>query len=495
MMGGGAKVDEKASKLDLKVRDKIVVVDVELQLTDFGQIVDRLKDFLGEGALLLKNEAAMVYHRSHIHELAKGLKKYLDDRHQFPPGTENRASGGLGTPPDERIAWTAELLPYIDKSFEDLKVDKNKSWKEGDNVHAASLAIPYYLAPDEPKGSYPQGSWRQVVPGLLSPVAAIHFVGIAGVGLDAAEYRIGDQSTAKKRGIFHYEHATKREEITDGLDQTIALIQVPPSFRTCWLAGGGSTVRGVPEKDSVAPFVCTEYKGKKGTFAIMADGKVRFIAADMNPETFKALCTIAGGEKIEDLDEIAPVVPDNTVTLKTTVAGDQPKPPAEAPKPPESAPATGQLPAGWERVDDRDGRYSVALRMNGKEIKTQQKLPASLNNVTMYARGVQFGQGEGALMVNYCDYPSSALKGGSKPLFDGFVASLSARVGKPSSDKETTILGHPGREVQIDTTNGPVKVRVFLAGSRLYSLSAGGKPQVISDKDVQTFMDSFKITD
>src|SRR5262249_29140265 len=197
---------------------------------------------------------------------------------------------------------------------------------------------PYFLAADEPAGSYPPGSWRYLAPGTHSPVAGIHFVGMGGLGLDAAEYSASDPAVAKKLGVFGYDRETRVADITDGLDQTIVLIQVPPSFKTCWLSAGGSTIRGVPEDDPVAPFVCITYKGKRGTFAIMGDGKVRFIAADMKPETFKALCTIAGGEKIDNLGEIAPSVPDPGTTLKPTLPGDLPQPPVDGPKPPVDGP-------------------------------------------------------------------------------------------------------------------------------------------------------------
>jgi hypothetical protein len=45
--------------------------------------------------------------------------------------------------------------------------------------------------------------------------------------------------------------------------------------------------------------------------AIMGDFKVRFIRADIKPEIFRAMCTIAGGEKIANLDAFAPVVVDS----------------------------------------------------------------------------------------------------------------------------------------------------------------------------------------
>ena len=82
---------------------------------------------------------------------------------------------------------------------------------------------------------------------------------------------------AKKRGVFGNERITKFSDIKDGLENTILILQVPPDYKTAWLAGGGSTVRGVPETDSVRPFVCTDYNGKRGTFAIMCNGDVRFI--------------------------------------------------------------------------------------------------------------------------------------------------------------------------------------------------------------------------
>ena len=69
---------------------------------------------------------------------------------------------------------------------------------------------------------------------------------------------------------------------------------------------------GVPETGSIKPFVCTERdvlgKRVKGTYAIMADGTVRFIPETIADEAFKALCTIAGGEKV-DLDKETILVP------------------------------------------------------------------------------------------------------------------------------------------------------------------------------------------
>jgi hypothetical protein len=96
------------------------------------------------------------------------------------------------------------------------------------------------------------------------------------------------------------------------------IIQVPADYKASWMAGGGSTIRGVAEADSVRPFVCTTYNGKRGTYAIMANGDVRFIPETISDANFKALCTIAGGEKIDNLDAITTLIKAPKSELKAT---------------------------------------------------------------------------------------------------------------------------------------------------------------------------------
>ena len=88
-----------------------------------------------------------------------------------------------------------------------------------------------------------------------------------------------------------------------GLSNAILMIQVPHDGDTGvspWMAGGGTTLRGVPEKNSIAPFVLStdrngktiNQQNKRGTYAVMADGSVRFIDQNVSDEVFQAMCTI-----------------------------------------------------------------------------------------------------------------------------------------------------------------------------------------------------------
>jgi hypothetical protein len=156
----------------------------------------------------------------------------------------------------------------------------------------------------------------------VADLAATHFVGMAGVGIDAADYDPKDASKLKKLGVFGYDRWTKAEDVKDGLANTIYVIQVPPNYPRPWIAGGGATVEGVPEAGSIKPFVRTHANGKRGTYALMCDGSVRFIADSISDEAFKALCTTQGGEEV-DLDQVAPRVKPTKggAELKTTGAG------------------------------------------------------------------------------------------------------------------------------------------------------------------------------
>ena len=69
-----------------------------------------------------------------------------------------------------------------------------------------------------------------------------------------------------------YEKSASLQEIREGrgLSNTILMMQIPhdgPAGATPWLAGGGATRCGVPEKNPIAPFVLsTDRDGKPLTY-------------------------------------------------------------------------------------------------------------------------------------------------------------------------------------------------------------------------------------
>jgi hypothetical protein len=116
-------------------------------------------------------------------------------------------------------------------------------------------------------------------------------------------------------------------------------LQVADAYRGPWLAGGGSTVRGVSNDDEcMTPYLCGEYEigGKKvkGAFAVMADGKVRFIPETIDKKVFRAMCTI-NAAKIENVDDLAPQLNEDGEVVGAAKV-EEPK--KEGPKPEEKKP-------------------------------------------------------------------------------------------------------------------------------------------------------------
>jgi uncharacterized protein (TIGR03067 family) len=315
--GAGEGKEEEKNDGTIKVTREDEVVVCALELTLNNKAYGMISTFVNEGVVMLKSQADLASRRVRIHDLAAAMQSYVKATGAFPQGALPRSAGGLPAAPDRRLAWTAALLPHLGEEYRAWKVFANQSWDEGANLLVAHRVVPHFLMPSAPEAgsmliAYPgKGEWL---------FGATHFVGVSGLGLDAAEYVPGNSETDKKRGVFGWDRVTRLAEIKNP-DKTIVLLLVRGEHKAPWLAGGGATVRAVSDDDEdgkpIAPFVCTtfpskpgvesKFDGKRGTIAIMADGKVRFIPEDLPTATFRALCTIAP-KKIDKFDEVCPVL-------------------------------------------------------------------------------------------------------------------------------------------------------------------------------------------
>jgi hypothetical protein len=185
----------------------------------------------------------------------------------------------------------AGMLPYLGHDALAKQIYFGKSWKDPATWVAARTRVPEFLDPTDPQ-HLQWASW----PGLPLDVAATHVVGIAGIGPNAAEWTDDNPEAAGKLGAFGYNRMASLAQIEKGrgLSNTAVMIQVSPGSSvgmTPWLAGGGSTVRSIPETDSIKPFL-HNYGGKTGVYVIMGDGSVRFVNANIDNTVFQQMCTI-----------------------------------------------------------------------------------------------------------------------------------------------------------------------------------------------------------
>jgi flagellar basal body-associated protein FliL len=287
--------------------------------------VDRTDEFVtiqiiirGETAALFEEKIASYFTGSFADSLMQGTLRlgdmkfaYLAYRHtndKLPygafPRPSDAARGGRPYPPNERVSFFPEFLPYLgDDRYFAIKdgINRSKSWRDVDNVKQGRILIPQFL--------HPEGGPRFVkIRSLDTDMAATHYVGMAGVGPDAAYLPRGHRDA----GVFGYDRQTTLEDVrlNDGESYTIMLIQTDKSMVGPWIAGGGYTVRGtsVSGNDVGQPggFSAPAHKGMQGTWVVMCDGSTRFLKKGVSPTVFKALCTVWGRDDHGEVDLLAP---------------------------------------------------------------------------------------------------------------------------------------------------------------------------------------------
>jgi hypothetical protein len=270
------------------------------------------------------------------------------------------------------------------------------------------------------------------------------------------------------------------------------------------LAGGGSTVEGVLEKDSIRPFVSPQADGKRGTLVVMADGSVRFISENISDDVFKALCTIQGGETDVIIDRDAPPV--------ARPEGSEPPPPAQpavaAPStggwqrflgllnfggkpeigmdvPPPTVPQPSQPKAAsprtdeWKEVTSQEGGFSISFPSKPQETKNGLILASP-----------------GHYEVTYQDMTEAMLKQQgvfeTSQILDTLpqrVKSLRAGARLTGELKKITLDDNPGREFTLTLGgNRLLHYRIYVVKDRVYVLMA-----MNSEANVQRFFDSFKL--
>ncbi len=386
--------------------------------------------------------------------------------------------------PKNRISWMAGLLPFIGQESLHARISFKHNWRDPANWIAGRAVVPEFLDP-----TYPDATRQVLVGGVPSEFGATHVVGVAGVGLDAASYPRDDPAFVAKRGIFGYDKSATLKEVQDGrgLSNAIAMLQVPhdgPAGVTPWIAGGGATLRGVPEKNSVAPFVLStdrsgkviQHNGKRGTYAMMADGSVRFIDQNVSDDVFKAMCTVGGGAP----DNFSPATNPHTPLVNPPRKDDVKPEPAvpvkpvvkpAAPAAPAKPAADAKVPAGW--VTFQGDGFSVAMPL---QPVVQTVDAPNIGKVTVHVAALPDKKGNFSVALVKLPEPLMAQIKSLGP--DGLkqLAQMGAPKGvKFVRDTPVTQDGHAGREFALELDLPQVgklvnTTRLFVLGDRVLTL-------------------------
>jgi hypothetical protein len=273
----------------------------------FVGIVVVAVNLLAVGILRLRESADRNQCQDHLRNIAVALHDFQDSNKRFPSATLPNDY----LPPEKRLSWLVPTFGFIDGQLS-FSLDRAKAWDAEENREPKARGTEdewsvfgecaLFLCPANPRRSSP--GWPSLT----------HYVGVAGLGKDAVQL----ERSHPKAGVFGYRPpwTLRGENPRDDMDLGIRLRDIQDGPATTllvietnrdngpWTAGGPPTVRGLDPEGG-------PYLGKAGQFgsyhwggthAAFADASVRFLAASIDPRVFEALATIAGGEKVGDLD-------------------------------------------------------------------------------------------------------------------------------------------------------------------------------------------------
>ena len=214
---------------------------------------------------------------NNLKQIGLSLHNYHDTFRHLPTGTVPNEK----LKPEKRLSWFASVLPFIDQAPLHELIDFEEGWDSDANAEWMKTVIPALQNPQNPGAKD-------------SKFGTTHYVGIAGIGKDAAELKLPH----KRAGVFGYNRKLRFRDVTDGLSNTVAVSEASKDFGP-WGSGGKATIRGLTKKPYIngPDGIGSSFPG--GCNMLLLDGSVRFISENIDPSVMESLSTIAGGEIID----------------------------------------------------------------------------------------------------------------------------------------------------------------------------------------------------
>ena len=117
-------------------------------------------------------------------------------------------------------------------------------------------------------------------------------MGIGGVGEDAPKGPVHGENA----GIFSYDRKTRIRDITDGTSNT-AMVAETSDTGTPW-AAGSKTIRALTQEPYINGPDGIGGPSVGGCNVLFADGSVRFISENIDPEVMRRLAAMRDGKVI-----------------------------------------------------------------------------------------------------------------------------------------------------------------------------------------------------
>ncbi len=256
--------------------------------------------------------------RNNLKQIGLALHNYLDVHRVFPPSSTSdvEQGGWISNPVSRHIhSWASLLLPQLDQGNLFNTIDYNVSSMHPANLPAASTLIaafrcPSYTGPDHSQdANYTRFSNRYAIQNY-----------VAMAGSDVGHIYGQNSGLFKPDGTMHTLSSNGPRDVTDGLSNTVVIVETREEKMMVWIDGGTAAVVALSYDEANSP----SYAGAKialnfhpyfeyvnprseygpssqhpgGAMHLLGDGSVRFISENIDRRQYVGLATRAGGEVI-----------------------------------------------------------------------------------------------------------------------------------------------------------------------------------------------------
>jgi hypothetical protein len=194
---------------------------------------------------------------ANMKRIVLAMQNYEADYGCFPPAFVADSSG------KPMHSWRVLLLPYLGYEHVYRTYNLDKPWDAPENMEVRFLMPDEYACPADPDA--------------------------------AAQYETSYMVFVGPRTLFRGAEAVKRDEVSDGVENTIMLVQTP-SCGVCW----------IEPRDLDVNIMRFEVNGQEGiemgslhaggAYVVTGDGQAHFLTDETPPDYVEAMSTIDGDE-------------------------------------------------------------------------------------------------------------------------------------------------------------------------------------------------------
>lgn len=267
----------------------------------------------------VRDAAARLQCQNNLKQIGIALHGYHGTYECLPPGYTSRVATVNGDGLGPGWGWAAYLLPHVEQDPVYRQLDFTRDITDTVHVSVRATSIKVYLCPaDSPRG--PTFGVVDDAGGTLATVAFANYVGVGGtyevtgfpdtgngVLFRNSRVRFTGITDGTSNTLFVGERSSLRSPMTTWVGGVTGSINPPlnPAYEqegppTLVLMNTGTAADGRVPNNALDHVEDATSRHTQGVNFLLCDGSVRIIRNTINPATWEALGTRAGGEVVGD---------------------------------------------------------------------------------------------------------------------------------------------------------------------------------------------------